>query len=101
MVLTTWRGETACPYRDSNSDSSAVQHVGSRYTDCATPAPSLTACLYIFYFEASVFSVNSSGNLVSHSKGRTHTLNKSCKICNLAGNITGLVKCGRVSRWGM
>jgi hypothetical protein len=26
------------PYRDSNSDPSVVQPVGSRYTDCATPA---------------------------------------------------------------
>jgi hypothetical protein len=26
------------PYQDSNSDPSVVQPVGSRYTDCATPA---------------------------------------------------------------
>jgi hypothetical protein len=25
----------SCPYRDSNSDPLAVQHVASRYTDCA------------------------------------------------------------------
>jgi hypothetical protein len=28
----------SCPYRDSNSDPSAVQFVASRYTDCAIPA---------------------------------------------------------------
>jgi hypothetical protein len=27
------------PYRDSNSDSSAVQPVATRYTDCAIPVP--------------------------------------------------------------
>jgi hypothetical protein len=29
-VWTTWRGERSCPYRDSNSDPSAVQHVAGR-----------------------------------------------------------------------
>jgi hypothetical protein len=33
-----WRGEQSCPYRDVNSDPSAVQPVASRYTDCAVPA---------------------------------------------------------------
>jgi hypothetical protein len=32
-VLTTWRRENPCPYRDSNSDPSVVQPVGSCYTD--------------------------------------------------------------------
>jgi hypothetical protein len=32
-------GEKFCPYRDSNSDLSAVQPVASRYTDCSIPAP--------------------------------------------------------------
>jgi hypothetical protein len=31
-------GEKSCPYRDSNSDPSAVQPVASRYTDCDIPA---------------------------------------------------------------
>jgi hypothetical protein len=30
---TTWRVEKCYPYRDSNSDPSAVQPVASRYTD--------------------------------------------------------------------
>jgi hypothetical protein len=34
-----WRGEKSWPYRDSNSDPSAIQPVVSRYTDCAIPAP--------------------------------------------------------------
>jgi hypothetical protein len=29
------RSENVYPYRDSNSDPSVVQHVASRYTDCA------------------------------------------------------------------
>jgi hypothetical protein len=32
-VWTTWRGETSCPYRDSNCDLSTVHPVASRYTD--------------------------------------------------------------------
>jgi hypothetical protein len=38
MILTTWRAEKSCPYRDSNSDPSAVQPVVSRYIDCNIPA---------------------------------------------------------------
>jgi hypothetical protein len=38
-VWTTWRRENSWPYRDSNSDLSAVQPVASRYTDCTIPAP--------------------------------------------------------------
>jgi hypothetical protein len=38
-VWTTWRGEKSCPYRDSNTDPSAVEPVASRYTDCAIPLP--------------------------------------------------------------
>jgi hypothetical protein len=34
-VLMTCKRGNSCPYRDSNSDSSAVQHVASRYTDWA------------------------------------------------------------------
>jgi hypothetical protein len=34
-VWTTWKRENSLPYRDSKSDSSAVQPVASRYTDCA------------------------------------------------------------------
>jgi hypothetical protein len=34
QVWTIWRSENSCPYRDSNSDPSVVQPVGSRYTDC-------------------------------------------------------------------
>jgi hypothetical protein len=40
-VWTTLRREYSLPYRDSHSDSSAVQSVSSRYTDYATPAPYL------------------------------------------------------------
>jgi hypothetical protein len=40
-VWTTWRREKSRPYRDPNSDSSAVQPVVSRYTDCA---------IYIFIY---------------------------------------------------
>jgi hypothetical protein len=29
------KGEISCPYRDSNSDPSAVQPIASHYTDCA------------------------------------------------------------------
>jgi hypothetical protein len=32
-------GRKSCPYRDSNSNSSAFLPVASRYTDCAIPAP--------------------------------------------------------------
>jgi hypothetical protein len=38
-VWTMWRKEKSCPYRDSKSDTSAVQPVASRYTDCTIPAP--------------------------------------------------------------
>jgi hypothetical protein len=34
-VWTTRRGEKSCPYRDSNSDPSAVQPAASLYTDWA------------------------------------------------------------------
>jgi hypothetical protein len=34
-----WRKENSWPYRDSNSDTSVVQPVASRYTDYAIPAP--------------------------------------------------------------
>jgi hypothetical protein len=37
-VWTTWRRENSWAYRDSNSDTSVVQPVASRYTDCAVPA---------------------------------------------------------------
>jgi hypothetical protein len=37
-VRTTWRREKSRPYSDSNSDSSAVQSVASRYIGCAIPA---------------------------------------------------------------
>jgi hypothetical protein len=39
QVRGTWRGENPYPYRDSNSKSSAVQSVASRYADWAIPAP--------------------------------------------------------------
>jgi hypothetical protein len=32
-VWTTWKRESSCPYRDSNSDPSVVQPVVSHYTD--------------------------------------------------------------------
>jgi hypothetical protein len=32
LVWTTWKGKS-CPYRDSNSDSSAVHFVAGRYAD--------------------------------------------------------------------
>jgi hypothetical protein len=35
-VWTTWRSENSWHYRDPNSDSSVVQPVANRYTDCAT-----------------------------------------------------------------
>jgi hypothetical protein len=35
------------PYRDSNSDSSVVQPVASRYNDWAIPAPACMSTLYI------------------------------------------------------
>jgi hypothetical protein len=38
-VWTTWRRENSWPYRDSSHDSSVVQSVASRYTDCANLAP--------------------------------------------------------------
>jgi hypothetical protein len=38
-VRTTWRKHNSLIYRGSNSDSSVVQSVASRYTDCAIPAP--------------------------------------------------------------
>jgi hypothetical protein len=38
LVWVTWRGEKSYPYRDSNSDPSAVQLLGSGYTDCAISA---------------------------------------------------------------
>jgi hypothetical protein len=38
-IWTTWRRENSCPYRDSNSDHSVVQHVASHYTDYAILAP--------------------------------------------------------------
>jgi hypothetical protein len=41
-VWTTWRSENSWPYRDSNSNSSVVQPVTSRYIDCSIPAPNLT-----------------------------------------------------------
>jgi hypothetical protein len=34
-IWTTWRSEDFLPYRDSNSDTSVVQPVASRYIDCA------------------------------------------------------------------
>jgi hypothetical protein len=37
-VWMTWRRENSWPYRDSNSDSSVVQPVASRYTDYAISA---------------------------------------------------------------
>jgi hypothetical protein len=38
-LWTTWRRENSWPYRDSNSDSSIIQPVASRYTDYTIPAP--------------------------------------------------------------
>jgi hypothetical protein len=37
-IWTTWRKENSRPYRDSNTELSAVQPVASRYTGCATAA---------------------------------------------------------------
>jgi hypothetical protein len=37
--LKEWRTKNSRPYRDSNSDPSVVQPVGSRYTNCAIAAP--------------------------------------------------------------
>jgi hypothetical protein len=37
-VCTTWWSENCLPYRDSSSEPSLVQTVGSSYTDCATAA---------------------------------------------------------------
>jgi hypothetical protein len=37
-VWSTCRGEKSCPYRDSNSDPSAVKTVASRYTECTIAA---------------------------------------------------------------
>jgi hypothetical protein len=36
-VWLAWKGENSCPYRDSNSNPSAIQPVASRYTDYAPP----------------------------------------------------------------
>jgi hypothetical protein len=33
------RRKKSCPYRNSNSDHSAVQPLASRYTDCVIPVP--------------------------------------------------------------
>jgi hypothetical protein len=45
------------PYRDSNSDPSAVQPVASRYTDCAIPAP-ISPLLHITTFEGTTISLS-------------------------------------------
>jgi hypothetical protein len=39
LVWTTWRKESSCPYRDTNSEITAVQPAASRYTNWAIPAP--------------------------------------------------------------
>jgi hypothetical protein len=54
-VWTTWRRENSWPYRDSNSDSSVVQPVASRYTDYTIPAPmcNISLCLFIHSLSSS------------------------------------------------
>jgi hypothetical protein len=47
-VWTTWRREHSWPDRDSNSDSSVVHPVASRYTACAIPA-SIDSVQYVSY----------------------------------------------------
>jgi hypothetical protein len=42
-VWMTWSGENPYPYRDSNSDPSAVQPVVSRYSDYVIPAQQVEA----------------------------------------------------------
>jgi hypothetical protein len=44
-VWTTWKRENSWPYWDSDSDSSVVQPVASRYTDWAVSAPYLNSGL--------------------------------------------------------
>jgi hypothetical protein len=39
------------PYRDSNSGSSFVQFVASRYTDCAIPAPIIIIIIIIIIID--------------------------------------------------
>jgi hypothetical protein len=46
-VWTIWRSENSWPHRDSNSDSSVVQPVTSRYTDYSIPAPDKHKYLYV------------------------------------------------------
>jgi hypothetical protein len=46
-VWTMWRRENSWSHRDSNSDSSVVHPVGSRYTDCAIPAHLVMAAIWM------------------------------------------------------
>jgi hypothetical protein len=51
-VWTTWRREKSYPYRDSNSDTSAVQPVASRYTECDIPALVIIIIIIIIQFNS-------------------------------------------------
>jgi hypothetical protein len=40
-VCMTWRRENSYPYRDSNSGSSVIRPIASRYTDCTILAKAI------------------------------------------------------------
>jgi hypothetical protein len=81
--VSTWRREKSRPYRDSNSDPSAVQPVANHYTDCAIRALIGAHFLEMLIYYLLYWKRWSSFNNIHRLNTNKNPIFTTCSYCNI------------------